>query len=99
MKRKESLRGPGNLLLVLDASEIYPDDPGAGTPALVILPFGRGTATYWCAAAEGEVDGHLLTERQNRWLESVENAVDQWLDIRTTAIKRDGRAAVLAALE
>ncbi len=82
---KKTLRGPGGLMLVLDREQVIPEDPGAGTPALVVAPFGRGTSTYWCAADNGEVDGPngftALTRRQCDWLNSTEvaNEVDQFL--------------------
>lgn len=99
LKRRETLRGPGGLLIVLDAAEIFPDDPGNGTPAMVLAPFGRGTATFWCANETGEVDGdHVMTEAQCRWLNEMEDAVTTWVELRSNAIKRDGREAVLAVL-
>jgi len=76
---KKTLRGPEGLILSLDSEEIFPDDPGSGTPALLSLPFGRGTGTYWCALQEGEVDGIPLTEKQSRWLEAVEYEVTDFL--------------------
>lgn len=99
MKRRETLRGPGGILIRLDAAEIFPDDPGNGTPAIVALPFGKATGTFWCANDTGEVDGHEMTDAQKVWLGAQENAVNQWVEIRSAAIKRDGRDAVLAALE
>lgn len=61
---------------MLDESEVFPDDPGNGTPALVIAPFGRGTATYDCACDNGEVDGPSgitpLSRAQCEWLNSRE---------------------------
>lgn len=40
--------------LALDSAEIIPDDPGAGTPAMVYGPFGK-SATFGYALAEGMV--------------------------------------------
>src|SRR3990167_6895428 len=98
MKRTETLRGPGGLMIVLDASQIFPDDPGNGTPALVVRPFGKGTSTFWCANDTGEIDGEEMTGAQKVWLDSCEEAVNQWVDLRSAAIRRDGREAVLAVL-
>ena len=97
MKKKEVLRGPGGLKIELDATEIFPDDPGNGTPALVVHPSGV-TGTFWCVNDTGEIDGLETTPTQRAWLDSCENAVNQWVEIRSAAIKRDGRDAVLAAL-
>lgn len=106
MRKRESLCGPGGIRIVLDASEIFPDDPGNGTPAMVYLPFGRGSATYWCAQGEGVVlsDKHgeiELTDEQKEWLndDSVDRAIAQWIDIRAKAMERDGRNSVLSVLE
>lgn len=83
--------GPGDLRIELDAAEIVPDDPGAGTPAMVYEPSGRGSATFWCALAEGELmanDGRTwkLTPAQARWLDEMEPDVTTWLAGRTDAI-------------
>ena len=87
MKRK--IQGPHGLLLVLDTEEVFPNDPGAGTPAVVHW---RGaSSTYWCAMGTGELlsyrDGVvLLTDAQMDWLcsERVENEVHQFLYPETT---------------
>jgi len=75
--------------LVLDTEEVFPDDPGMGTPALVHW---RGaTATYWCAMGTGELDSYRdgiiqITDAQMDWLcsERVENEVHQFLYPETT---------------
>lgn len=64
----------------LDTDEVYPDDPGQGTPAMVY--YRDGSATYWCAVGEGEVDGKefiRLPPRVLEWLESLENEIDEFL--------------------
>lgn len=99
---RKSLRGPGGLLVVLDAREIFPDDPGNGTPILVKGPFGRGCSTFWAAQGEAELlddkEGAIqLTQEQQEWLNSLDVALTEWLELYTKAIKRDGREAVLAA--
>lgn len=63
---------PSGTKLVLDSSEIYPDDPGNGTPALV--EFRRGCATYNYATSVG----HVYTER-NGDIDLPQDALD-WLD-------------------
>lgn len=103
-KSKESLKGPGGIRIDLDTKEIFPSDPGNGTPAMVYLPFGRGCASFWCAQNEGEVhtdEGtQELTDEQKEWLNdpSIDDAVTNWIRLRTEAIERDGRASVLAVL-
>ncbi len=74
---KKTLRGPGGIRIELDRSEVFPNDPGNGTPALVYC---RGnTATYWCACGEGEVDGIMLSEGQMEWLENQSYTIDSFL--------------------
>ena len=74
------LRGPGGITLTLDVTQVFPDDPGRGTPAIVEVP-GRGTATYDCAVGEGEVDGgkgtYALTGAQLAWLDKQQQYVDE----------------------
>lgn len=38
----------------LDSQQVFPDDPGNGTPAIVTGP-GGATATLWCAADTAEL--------------------------------------------
>jgi hypothetical protein len=56
--------------LVLDPSEIIPDDPGAGTPALVYDPTRRHSSTYYCALENGDCDGYTLPDSVQFWLGS-----------------------------
>ena len=71
--------------LVLDSTQVFPDDPGAGTPAMVYLRrAGRevGSATYWCAIGEAELDNYgggvfLLSPQSVAWLEAQESKVDK----------------------
>lgn len=79
---KKTLRGPGGIRVELDTREVFPDDPGAGTPALVCLR--NATASYTCAADMGEVeeaDGEVitLTDAQCRWLHEIGEQIDQFL--------------------
>jgi hypothetical protein len=77
----------GDLKLVLEQDQCFPENPGLGTPAMVYLTNedGESSATYWCAADTGEVDGYTLTERQAKWLNSkakkVEEYVDKWYEL------------------
>jgi len=64
-----------------DASEIYPDDPGAGTPVLVTMHDGSGT--YHCVREMGEIVGdettYVLNSRQVQWLWDIGEKVESWL--------------------
>lgn len=79
---KETLRGPDGIKLILDSSEIYPDDPGQGTPAMVEK--GNNSATYWCATGEGVVSDEmgrdiLLSRGALNWLNGLEGYVDKFI--------------------
>lgn len=71
----------GNLKVELDKSEVYPDDPGAGAPAIVSVADGKFSATYWCAINEGELelDGYQLSKRQLDWLYRIEDEINDFL--------------------
>lgn len=58
----------------LDSKEVFPDDPGNGTPAMVTGP-GDATATLWCAADTGELIApdnsvHDIPAGPLHWLQS-----------------------------
>lgn len=84
---EETLDGPDGIRIELDSAEIFPHDPGAGTPAVVILEDEDGkeaTATFWCALGEGEVSsreaGYIkLTDEQWNWLSEQEDVVGAFL--------------------
>ena len=78
---KKTLTGPGGIHLVLDRTEIFPDDPGQGTPALVFDAFWKHSASYSCACDMGELDcGEAqLTDRQIDWLFQQSEEVDRFL--------------------
>jgi hypothetical protein len=80
---KKTLTGPQGLRIVLDSDQIFPDDPGNGTPAMVHVE-GKGDATYWFAQGEGIVygrDGDVpLTATQSNWLNAQEDAVAAFLE-------------------
>jgi hypothetical protein len=88
----KTLNGPGGLTLVLDSREIFPDDPGQGTPAMVHLEHRNASSTFWCATGEGTVSGNgfgddsgdiELTSSQKNWLEARWEDVDAFLDEHT----------------
>jgi hypothetical protein len=63
----------------MDHTQIFPDDPGRGTPVLVIK--GEYTATYHCALNEGELDcgSYQLNTAEMKWLEAQEDLVEAFL--------------------
>ena len=76
------LNGPG-IMVELDSREIHADDPGAGTPAIVLSDFGY-SATYDCAVDAGELENSRgefkkLTKKQIEWLEKIQDEVEEFL--------------------
>lgn len=77
-----TLDGPDGLQLVLDEAQIFPHDPGQGTPAMV--HWMTSDATYWWAINEGTLYGPKgdlpLTRRQLGWLAEQEQTVHDFLN-------------------
>ena len=74
----KTITGPRGLRIVLDASQIFPDDPGAGAPAIVYK--GRDSGTFWCALDTGELDAASLSQSDVNWLDAQLDAVETFLD-------------------
>lgn len=89
MKPQFSLYKHG-LRVDFNADEIFPDDPGAGTPVLVWIDGESGT--YSCVREIGEViagdDVIRLTQQQIDWLWSIEEDVWDWMERHTPAGRR-----------
>jgi len=81
----KTINGPSGYNIELDSTEIYPDDPGAGTPAMVNGPRGS-SGTYWCVADTGEMlngRGEETVDVPPRiidWLDSKADEVDAFID-------------------
>jgi len=79
------LRGPSGITLTLDSAEIYPDDPGAGTPAMV--EWRDASGTYQCAIDTGEISNWAgdvkLTAIQVAWLESKLDMVNDFVEVHS----------------
>lgn len=80
-RSKKSLR-KGALVVQLDRSQVFPDEPGQGTPAMV-RRF-QYSATYWCAQNEGvltDSDGSewRLVDSDVQWLEDIDREVTEFL--------------------
>lgn len=78
-----TLDGPG-IRLILDVRQVFPDDPGNGTPAIVETRNGKFSASYNCALGTGELSGsggntRYLTSEQIRWLdEQLRHVEEVW---------------------
>ena len=77
---KRTLTGPKNYKVILDTAEVFLDDPGQGTPAIVKAPNGS-TGTYWCVTGEGEIgdNGASVPAAVLKWLDSVEDEINDFL--------------------
>lgn len=71
------LRGPDGCKITFNANEVFPDDPGQGTPVMLTLKSGD-TATFNCALNEGEAEGEPLTPAQIDWLNELAFDVEEW---------------------
>jgi hypothetical protein len=79
-----TLDGPDDLHIDLDRSQVFPDDPGAGTPAMVYIKGSRGwrdSGTYWCACDTGVLSGNdsVLSRAQVQWLAAQADRVESFL--------------------
>ena len=74
MTRKKTLSGPCGVKLHLDLDEVFPDDPGAGTPALVEYQGHFGT--WWCVTDTADCDGRTVPAKVMKWLEDQSNEVE-----------------------
>ena len=68
----------GAYKLVLDSSEIYPNDPGNGTPAMVYC--GKRSGTYGCVTDTHELDGEEVPGKVMEWLHLMAEAVDIFIE-------------------
>ena len=71
--RTKTLEHPEGWKIVLDADQIVPDDPGAGTPAMVHGP--RGQSGTYFAVYENEEIG-----RSDGSYEQIPRSIARWLD-------------------
>ena len=79
----KTLTGPNGFRIDLDRSQVFPDDPGAGTPAIVTDRTGEYSSTFWCALDTGELLGDWgdleLPQRVLHWLDDSHAAVEEFL--------------------
>jgi hypothetical protein len=83
MEATHTLMGP-YITITLDAGEVYPKDPGQGTPAVVTTRSGA-CATYECAVNTGLLmtddlmREYPLTEAQLKWLDAQEEFIEEFV--------------------
>lgn len=75
----KTIHGPRGIRIELDLDQVFPDNPGEGTPAMVHL--GSDSGTYWCAIETGELSskGSYLDDDQCSWLNSKQTDVEEFL--------------------
>lgn len=75
----KTLHGPAGLRIELDSEQIFPDNPGAGTPAMVYR--GRYSATYDCAYRLGELDCGTceLSAEDMEWIDNQFDIVEAFI--------------------
>ena len=89
MKTKQ-LNHENGLRIELDKNEVFPEDPGQGTPALVYKKLkGRilqCNSTFWCCQDTGVLepwcgtkDWYDLTPEELNWLRNQEDTVNDFL--------------------
>ena len=82
MTAKKTIKGPKGYSVVLDKGEVYLDDPGQGTPALLRDAAGN-SSTFWCALNEGEIDTALgakpVPSLVTEWMCDIESEVNSFL--------------------
>lgn len=74
----QTITGPNSLRIVLDASQVFPADPGNGTPAMVYR--GRESATYWCATDTGELETYRLRKSDIEWLDAQHDTIEAFIE-------------------
>lgn len=77
---KKTLTGPRGIKLILDSGEIYPDDPGNGTPAMV--EYNKHFGSYSCVSETYDCDGITIPDECYDWLNSepIVNEVENLYD-------------------
>lgn len=87
-----TIRGPYGLVVTLDSSDIYPDDPGMGTPMLVER---KGeTMTLHCANYNvgelfSESTGGAVIDDAYSWIASFYDAACEWETYHLDRIRRE----------
>lgn len=81
----QTYRGPNGWTLVADRREVFPDDPGNGTPLMVYAPRMSGWGTLGRVLDTGEVDDNtgaviVVPPDVLTWLEDAEDNATEWLE-------------------
>ena len=81
----QTYRGPHGWTLVADRRQVFPDDPGNGTPLMVYAPRMCGWGTLGRVLATGEVDDNsgaviVVPPDVLTWLEDAEDNATEWLE-------------------
>lgn len=69
----------GRLEVVADRTQVFPDDPGAGTPLVVTNCETGESATVFCALGTGEIEYSALRDSEVDFLCEVEEDTEDFL--------------------
>lgn len=74
----QKIQGPHGLVLEMDATEMFPGDPGMGTPLLFTC---GGESMTWNCGHDNLCDimpNKTATERGMSWARGISNQVEAW---------------------
>lgn len=68
--------GPRGSKVICDVRQVFPADPGRGTPSML---YWKGySGTFACCINEGMVDTYPLPESIREWLLDIQDIVIDW---------------------
>lgn len=76
MQDSFTLVGPRGAKVVCDINQVFPADPGQGTPSMVYWKDHSGT--FSCCINECEIDGYELPVSIHEWLHSIHETIIDW---------------------
>ena len=84
-ERTKIHHGPNGWTLVADRREVFPEDPGNGTPLMVYAPRMAGSGTLGRVLDTGEIDDTRCALMEvpasvMTWLDEVADTAETWLD-------------------
>ncbi|MCV2216127.1 hypothetical protein [Thauera sp. Sel9] len=80
----QTFHGPDGWTVVADRRQVFPDDPGQGTPLMVYAPGARASGTLHRVLDTAETDTNTgqiepVTGRVMAWLEQIEDQANEWI--------------------
>ena len=80
----QTFHGPDGWTVVADRRQVFPDDPGAGTPLMVYAPGARASGTLARVLDTAETDTNTgqiepVPGRVMAWLTNIDNEANEWV--------------------